>query len=349
MPTPATTQIFVAVDTTDLATAAAQTAATAGVIPGIKLGLEFFTAHGPDGVRAVRSGSRPLFLDLKLHDIPNTVAGAARAVTPLRPTLLTVHAGGGAAMLRAALDGAGEASAKAGITRPSIIGVTVLTSLAESDIDAVGQRGPIADQARRLAALAKSCELDGVVCSPHEIAALRAECGAGFLLVVPGIRPAWTAAGDQKRVMTPAGARLGADFLIVGHHARRGSRRQAAADRGRSRRGGPGGQAARIGPCPCARSLRRQQPRRFRPARHRGGAGFVGFISIRQPARADRGWAWPRSPPIRPPVIARSASWSTTPTSASPRSWRVVRWTRCSCTARTPGARRRHPAASASR
>jgi orotidine-5'-phosphate decarboxylase len=168
-------------------------------------------------VRSVRSGSRPLFLDLKLHDIPNTVAGAVRAVTPLRPTLLTVHAGGGAAMLRAALDGAGEASAKAGIPRPRIIAVTVLTSLAEADMDAIGQRGPITDQARRLAALAKSCGLDGVVCSPHEIAALRGECGAGFLLVVPGIRPAWAAAGDQKRVMTPAeAAQLGADYLVIG-------------------------------------------------------------------------------------------------------------------------------------
>jgi len=217
MPAPVSTQIFVAVDTTDLAAAAAQTAATDGVIPGIKLGLEFFAAHGPDGVRAVRSGNRPLFLDLKLHDIPNTVAGAARAVTPLRPTLLTVHASGGAAMLRTALDAAGDAAAKAGITRPRIVGVTVLTSLAESDLDAVGQRGPIADQARRLAALAKSCGLDGVVCSAHEIAALRAECGDGFLLVVPGIRPAWAAAGDQKRVMTPAeAARLGADYLVIG-------------------------------------------------------------------------------------------------------------------------------------
>jgi orotidine-5'-phosphate decarboxylase len=217
MPAPSSTQIFVAVDTTDLATAAAQAAATDGVIPGIKLGLEFFAAHGPDGVRSVTSGIRPLFLDLKLHDIPNTVAGAARAVTPLRPTLLTVHAGGGDAMLRAALDAAGEASAKAGFTRPRIIAVTVLTSLAEADLDVVGQRGPIAEQARRLAVLAESCGLDGVVCSPHEIAALRAECGDGFLLVVPGIRPAWAAAGDQKRVMTPAEAtRLGADYLVIG-------------------------------------------------------------------------------------------------------------------------------------
>ena len=217
MTTASSPQIFLAIDTTDTAAATAQAAATDGVITGIKLGLEFFTARGPDGVRAVASGGRPLFLDLKLHDIPNTVAGAVRAVTPLQPVLLTVHAGGGGAMLRAALDAAGEAAAKVGSARPRIVGVTVLTSLAETDLDAVGQRGPIADQAKRLAALAQASGLDGVVCSPHEIAALRAQCGTGFRLVVPGIRPAWSAAGDQKRVMTPAeAARLGADYLVIG-------------------------------------------------------------------------------------------------------------------------------------
>jgi orotidine-5'-phosphate decarboxylase len=211
------TQIFLAIDTTEVATASAQAAATRGLVAGIKLGLEFFTAAGPAGVRTVTAGGVPLFLDLKLHDIPNTVAGAVRAVTPLRPALLTVHAGGGGAMLRAARDAAGEAAAKTGSQRPHIVGVTVLTSLAEADMGAIGQQGPIADQARRLAALAKSCGLDGVVCSPHEIAALRADCGADFLLVVPGIRPAWAAAGDQKRVMTPAeAAQLGADYLVIG-------------------------------------------------------------------------------------------------------------------------------------
>jgi orotidine-5'-phosphate decarboxylase len=211
------TKIFLAIDTTEMVTASAQAAATHGVVGGIKLGLEFFAANGPAGVRTVMSGGAPLFLDLKLHDIPNTVAGAVRAVTPLRPELLTVHAGGGGAMLRAARDAAGDAAAKIGSARPRIVGVTVLTSLAEADMGAIGQQGTIAEQARRLAALAKSCGLDGVVCSPHEIAALRAECGADFLLVVPGIRPAWAAAGDQKRVMTPAeAALLGADYLVIG-------------------------------------------------------------------------------------------------------------------------------------
>jgi orotidine-5'-phosphate decarboxylase len=211
------TQIFLAVDTTDIAVATTQAAATQGAIAGIKLGLEFFAANGPGGVRTVTAGGMPLFLDLKLHDIPNTVAGAVRAVVPLRPTLLTVHAGGGGAMLRAAADAAAEAAARTGTTRPRIVAVTVLTSLAEADMSTIGQHGPIADQARRLAALAQSSGLDGVVCSPHEIETLRAECGADFLLVVPGIRPAWAETGDQKRVMTPSEAvRRGADYLVIG-------------------------------------------------------------------------------------------------------------------------------------
>ena len=208
-------QLFLALDTTDVTVAAAQAQATRGAVAGLKLGLEFFVANGPAGVRQVAAPR--LFLDLKLHDIPNTVAGAVRAAAALAPELLTVHAGGGGAMLRAAADAAGEAAAKAGAARPRVVGVTVLTSLGEGDLEPVGQRGPVADQARRLAALAQRSGLDGVVCSPHEIAALRAECGSGFLLVVPGLRPSWAAAGDQKRVMTPGeAARLGADYLVIG-------------------------------------------------------------------------------------------------------------------------------------
>jgi orotidine-5'-phosphate decarboxylase len=211
------TQIFLALDTQDVTTATAQAVATRDAVGGIKLGLEFFTANGPDGVRRVTSSGARLFLDLKLHDIPNTVAGAVRAVTPLAPALLTVHAAGGGAMLRAAAETAAEAAAKRGVERPRLVAVTVLTSLAESDMSAIGQQGPIADQARRLAVLARRCGLDGVVCSPHEIEALRAECGADFLLVVPGIRPTWAEAGDQKRLMTPSeAARRGADYLVIG-------------------------------------------------------------------------------------------------------------------------------------
>jgi len=212
-----TARLFLALDTVHVAQAQAQAQATRGPVDGIKLGLEFFAANGPEGVRQVAAAGDRLFLDLKLHDIPNTVAGAVRATAALGPELLTVHAAGGGAMLRAAVDAAGEAAAKAGQTRPRIVAVTVLTSLAEGDLETVGQRGPVGDQARRLAALAQASGVDGVVCSPHEIAPLRAACGSGFLLVVPGIRPGWAAANDQKRIMTPAEAtRLGADCLVIG-------------------------------------------------------------------------------------------------------------------------------------
>lgn len=209
--------ILVALDTTDLAQAKAWAAATAGVAAGIKLGLEFFTAQGPAGIREVAAAGAPLFLDLKFHDIPNTVAGAIRGVAPLRPAIVNVHAAGGPAMMRAALDAAREAAAKLGAVPPKVIAVTVLTSLADSDLDAVGQPAGAADQVRRLAALTHSCGLDGVVCSPHEIGMLRADLGPEFLLVTPGVRPDWAAAGDQKRVMTPRqAASAGADYLVIG-------------------------------------------------------------------------------------------------------------------------------------
>jgi orotidine-5'-phosphate decarboxylase len=200
--------VFVALDTVERARARALADAVRPHVGGLKLGLEFFCANGPDAVREV-AGEAPLFLDLKLHDIPNTVAGAVRAVRPLRPALLTLHAGGGPAMLRAAVEAAaGEVK---------LLAVTVLTSLDEGDLDRVGQRGPVLDQARRLARLAQEAGLAGIVCSPHEIAALRAECGPGFLLVVPGIRPAGAGVGDQKRVMTPQEAlAAGADHLVIG-------------------------------------------------------------------------------------------------------------------------------------
>ncbi|MGH6931157.1 MAG: orotidine-5'-phosphate decarboxylase, partial [Dongiaceae bacterium] len=212
-----TARILVALDTTDVAAAMAQAHAVRGLATGVKLGLEFFNANGPAGVRQVAAAGEPVFLDLKFHDIPNTVAGAVRAVVPLRPFMLTIHVAGGAAMLRAAVEATAAAASELGQVRPKIIGVTVLTSLNDDDLTAVGQRRPAGEQSRRLAALAQECGLDGVVCSPHEIAALRVDSGAGFTLVVPGIRPSWAAAGDQKRVMTPGeAARLGADFLVIG-------------------------------------------------------------------------------------------------------------------------------------
>ena len=207
-----TSPIFCAIDTPDLGQARALAQAVRGAV-NLKLGLEFFVAHGPAGVREV-AGKAPLFLDLKLHDIPNPVAGAVRAAAALRPMLLTVHCGGGPAMLRAAAEAAGAGPEP---QRVKLLGVTVLTSLDDADLAAVGQHGPAAEQVKRLALLAKACGLDGVVCSPLEVAMLREACGKDFLLVVPGIRLMGVAAGDQKRVMGPRETlAAGADYLVIG-------------------------------------------------------------------------------------------------------------------------------------
>ncbi|HEV2677249.1 MAG TPA: orotidine-5'-phosphate decarboxylase [Aliidongia sp.] len=207
--------VFVALDTTDLARARHLAGLVAPHVGGLKLGLEFFLAQGLANTAAV-AGTTPLFLDLKLHDIPNTVAGGVRAIAALKPEFLTVHAAGGPAMLRAAVAAAAEAADQTG-HRVRLLGVTVLTSLDDGDLDAVGQRGPAADQVRRLALLARASGLDGVICSPFEVAGLRAELGPDFQLVVPGIRPAGAALGDQKRVMGPRDAiDAGASRLVIG-------------------------------------------------------------------------------------------------------------------------------------
>jgi orotidine-5'-phosphate decarboxylase len=214
---PAHARIFAALDTAELASAVALARALQGAVGGLKVGLELFGAEGPAGLRALGALGLPLFLDLKLHDIPNTVASAVRAVTPLSPAILTVHASGGSAMLRASVEAAAEGAKAAHASRTKIVAVTVLTSLDEADLGRVGQTGPVADQVLRLAELAQRAGVDGVVCSPREVAALRARCGRDFLLVVPGIRPAWAETGDQKRVMTPKEAlAAGADILVIG-------------------------------------------------------------------------------------------------------------------------------------
>lgn len=182
----------------------------------LKVGLEAFCTHGPGLVREVASVA-PVFLDLKLHDIPNTVGGAAAAAARTGASILNVHAGGGLEMMRAAGERAREAAAAAGLPVPSVIAVTVLTSLDTAALSAVGLAGTPREAALRLALLARQAGLDGVVCSPEEIVAIRSACGPEFLLVVPGIRPAGSAAGDQKRIATPgAAARAGADLLVIG-------------------------------------------------------------------------------------------------------------------------------------
>ena len=209
--------VFAALDMTATRDALALAGRLRGAVGGIKLGLEFYMANGAAGVAQLAELGLPVFLDLKFHDIPNTVAGAIRAVAPLKPFITNVHAGGGRTMMVAAREAAQESAAKLGTLAPKLIAVTVLTSLNGGDLAEVGQPNDTLDQVRRLAALTQECGLDGVVCSPQEIAVLRRDLGADFLLVTPGIRPAWAATGDQKRIMTPAEAvAAGASYLVIG-------------------------------------------------------------------------------------------------------------------------------------
>jgi orotidine-5'-phosphate decarboxylase len=224
-----TNPIICAIDTADLARAQALVAGVRDAVGGIKLGLEFFTAHGPVGVRQVVDRNTPLFLDLKLHDIPNTAASAVRSAAALEPLLMTLHCAGGPAMMEAAVRAA-DLVASEGKRRVKLLGVTVLTSLDDSDLSAVGQQGPVGEQVRRLALLARDSDLDGVVCAPLEVAMLREVCGPDFLLVVPGIRPVGAPTADQKRVMGPRAAiQAGADYLVVGRPITEASHPAAAA------------------------------------------------------------------------------------------------------------------------
>lgn len=214
------TGIFCAIDAPGLEEAKKLAGQLAGAGIGLKIGLELFTAEGPACVaelRRIAGEETPVFLDLKLHDIPNTVAGAARAAVRCRADFLTIHASGGAEMMRAAAEAARAAAAKLGVAPPQLLGVTVLTSMDDAALQATGQETPAAEQVLRLAQLAQDAGLQGVVCSPHEIAALRDALARDMLLVVPGIRPQGAGKGDQKRTMTPAeAARLGADWLVIG-------------------------------------------------------------------------------------------------------------------------------------
>ena len=183
----------------------------------VKVGKELFTAAEAGPVREVVRGGFLVFLDLKFHDIPNTVAQACAAATRMGVWMIDVHAMGGPAMMRASRQAVSQTSAEMGRTAPLLIAVTVLTSLAAEDLVAVGMTGSIDEQVLRLARLAQENGLDGVVCSAHEAAALRAACGGKFKLVTPGIRPAGAALNDQARVMAPEAAiAAGADYLVIG-------------------------------------------------------------------------------------------------------------------------------------
>lgn len=209
-------KLIVALDTVDADLARRWADAVSPHAGLLKLGLEFFLANGADGFSRITGA--PIFLDLKLHDIPNTVAGGVRAVLKLRPKMLTIHASGGSAMVQAAH----QAAASAGTDRPMILAVTVLTSLDQTDLTSMGVIAPrdsqgVAEQVLRLGRLAIEAGADGLVCSPLEVAMLRQALGPTVKLIVPGIRPAGSAAGDQARTMTPARAgAAGADWIVVG-------------------------------------------------------------------------------------------------------------------------------------
>ena len=201
-------RIYVAIDTPDLAKAKSIAERVSRHVGGLKLGLEFFCANGRHGVREMGELGLPIFLDLKLHDIPNTVGKAVQSLRALEPAILTVHAAGGRAMMEDA-----KAAAPAGT---KVVGVTVLTSLDSEDLTAIGAGGDAHAQVERLTALSREAGLDGVVCSGSEVASARRLWPAGFF-VVPGVRPADGHAADQKRVVTPRAALdAGASVLVIG-------------------------------------------------------------------------------------------------------------------------------------
>jgi orotidine-5'-phosphate decarboxylase len=203
-----TSSIYLAIDTTSLERATAIVRQVRNHIGGLKLGLEFFCANGHHGVHEMRKLGLPVFLDLKLHDIPNTVAKAVQALHPLEPAVITVHAAGGRAMME-------DAKAAAGI-HTKVVAVTVLTSLDREDLAAIGVPDDPHAQVERLALLARSAGLDGIVCSGAEVAHVRKIWPAGYF-IVPGVRPAGAARGDQKRAVTPREALdNGASILVIG-------------------------------------------------------------------------------------------------------------------------------------
>jgi len=182
-----------------------------------KVGLELFTAVGPDIVTLIKDNGIRCFLDLKFHDIPNTVAGAVRSAARTGADMMTIHLSGGRAMVKAALKAAQDESIKLKIERPHIVGVSVLTSLSGDDLQEIGIDKSPGEHAAHLARFGSSCGLDGLVCSAEDLPHVRHEVPKTFMLITPGIRPAWSERGDQKRIATPSSAlKAGADLLVIG-------------------------------------------------------------------------------------------------------------------------------------
>jgi orotidine-5'-phosphate decarboxylase len=203
-----------------------------GKVNHFKVGSRLFTAEGPGMIAEINDAGGSVFLDLKFHDIPATVAGSVRAACGLHVFLMTIHTAGGYDMMKAAADEAAAFAEKSGLPRPKLVGVTVLTSMSEEDLEqASGYCGSVEDLVMKRAELAKKSGLDGIVASVKEAGRIRAELGEGFVIVTPGIRPAGAAAGDQKRVATPRDAiEAGSDYLVIGRPIYQAEAPGAAAD-----------------------------------------------------------------------------------------------------------------------
>jgi orotidine-5'-phosphate decarboxylase len=221
-------RLIVALDVANRAAALRLVEQLSGLVGMFKVGLELYTACGPALVREIIESGERVFLDLKFHDIPNTVAGATRSATRLGVSIFNLHALGGAEMMRAAADATAQ-----GDSRPALLGVTVLTSMNKTDLAQVGIVSEVEDEVLRLALLARDCGLDGVVASPREIRLIRERIPSErFIILTPGIRPAWSESGDQKRIATPSAAiGDGADFIVIGRAITASTDPKAAAER----------------------------------------------------------------------------------------------------------------------
>ena len=212
-----TASLYCALDSKDLKTVEALANKLSESVDGFKLGLEFFCSNGQEGIERIKTLGLPLFLDLKLHDIRNTVAGAVRSIAPFTPNYLTVHASGGSEMLKAAVSASHEEAESLNLPRIKLLAVTILTSLSHSNLESIGMRGNTEDAVVRLATLSAESGIDGLVCSPKEIDIVRQKVREDIEIFVPGIRPLGTMKNDQKRASTPKEAILsGATALVVG-------------------------------------------------------------------------------------------------------------------------------------